>query len=223
MKIKTKLGISCLFILLFLSFSVMAQSNVNDKKDVFAKRNDPVKLKNLADQFIVTNEGKLSENLNPINRVNLLMYLSQAYFASGDMEKTEAVLQQLSENNEELKRKTRVKHSDGQVQHIYYIISGQVALEKGDIEKAKESLLLAGNVQSSPVLKSFGPNLVLAKKLLEKGERETVIQYFDLCANFWSMDDGRLAKWKESVKKGEMPNFGIAIANLTNEWMYANV
>jgi hypothetical protein len=50
----------------------------------------------------------------------------------------------------------------------------------------------------------------LAKELLEKGERDVVLQYFDLCRRFWStnINDGKLDRWSQDVKAGKMPSFG---------------
>jgi len=48
----------------------------------------------------------------------------------------------------------------------------------------------------------------LAKELLEKRERDTVVQYLDLCARFWTSDYGQLAKWKSEIRAGRIPNFG---------------
>ena len=88
------------------------------------------------------------------------------------------------------------------------IVLGRLALREGKIDEAKNHLLKAGRSPGSPQMDSFGPNMSLAKELLEKGEKETVLQYLDLCAKFWEMDDGQLAAWKAQVKKGEIPDFG---------------
>jgi hypothetical protein len=48
----------------------------------------------------------------------------------------------------------------------------------------------------------------LAKDLLEKGERDMVLQCFELCRKFWNMDYGKLDEWSKEVKVGEIPNFG---------------
>jgi hypothetical protein len=48
----------------------------------------------------------------------------------------------------------------------------------------------------------------LANELLEKGEKETVIEYFELCKKFWKMNDGRLDSWIASIKGGGKPYFG---------------
>ena len=57
-------------------------------------------------------------------------------------------------------------------------------------------------------MNSFGPNMSLAKDLLEKGERETVLNYFELCRKFWNMDYGKLDEWSREVKAGRIPQFG---------------
>ena len=49
--------------------------------------------------------------------------------------------------------------------------------------------MAAGATPGSPQLDSFGPNMTLAKELLEKGQPDVVLHYFALCKNFW--EDGR--------------------------------
>jgi hypothetical protein len=55
---------------------------------------------------------------------------------------------------------------------------------------------------------SFGPNVSLAKDMLEKRQVSTVIEYFRLYAKFWKMHDGLLTQWTVLAKRGEMPDFG---------------
>ena len=43
---------------------------------------------------------------------------------------------------------------------------------------------------------------------MEKGERDVVLEYFELCRKFWKMEDGRLNKWSGEVKAGQTPDFG---------------
>jgi hypothetical protein len=69
-------------------------------------------------------------------------------------------------------------------------------------------LIAAGKSPGSPVMDSFGPNMTLAKDLLEKGERDTVLEYFMLCHKFWKMDHGKLDKWMQEVMDGKNPDFG---------------
>ncbi len=88
------------------------------------------------------------------------------------------------------------------------LVLGRIAVRDGKIEEAKNYLLEAGRSPGSPQMDSFGPNMSLAKDLLEKGERDTVLQYFELCRKFWAMDYGKLDKWSLEVKAGKMPYFG---------------
>ncbi len=43
---------------------------------------------------------------------------------------------------------------------------------------------------------------------LENGERDAVVEYFELCRKFWKMDTGRLDQWSQQAKAGKIPDFG---------------
>lgn len=92
------------------------------------------------------------------------------------------------------------------------MILGQVALRRGDKETAKSRLLAAGKTKGSPNLGSFGPNMTLAKELIEAGDRDTPVAFFELCRSFWKMDNGNLDRWSALTAVGKVPDFG---ANLT--------
>lgn len=96
----------------------------------------------------------------------------------------------------------------GNAIHKGYLILGRIDLRRGDRGAAAKHLLEAGNTPGSPQLKSFGPNMVLAKELLEAGEQKAVLQYLELCGRFWKSDFGALEKWKEMISGGKVPNFG---------------
>lgn len=88
------------------------------------------------------------------------------------------------------------------------LVLGRIAVHDGRIDEAKKYLLEAGKSPGSPQMDTFGPNMSLAKDLLEKGERQVVLDYFELCRKFWQMHDGRLDKWSQEIKDGEIPDFG---------------
>ena len=69
-------------------------------------------------------------------------------------------------------------------------------------------LRASGETPGSPVLGSFGPNMSLAKDLLEHGETEAVLAYFERCRAFWKMGGERLDAWSKEVRAGLIPNFG---------------
>jgi tetratricopeptide (TPR) repeat protein len=96
----------------------------------------------------------------------------------------------------------------GNALHEGNIVLGRIAVQRGDIAGAKEHLLAAGETPGSPQLNSFGPNMTLAKELLEKGERETVLTYLQSCAKFWKMGADKLQAWSATIKGGGTPDFG---------------
>lgn len=93
--------------------------------------------------------------------------------------------------------------------HKGNIVLGRLALREGNVAEANSYLLKSAMVEGSPVLGSFGPNMTLAKELLEKNQREVVLEYFDLCAKFWKLHrDDTLKNWKSQVEAGKTPDFG---------------
>lgn len=95
---------------------------------------------------------------------------------------------------------------DGSGPHKANIILGRVALIENDVALARYHLLEAGKVEGSAPLGSFGPNMSLAAELLERGEKDVVLEYFELCSKFWPSE--KLADWAAMVKGGRMPDFG---------------
>lgn len=96
----------------------------------------------------------------------------------------------------------------GNAVHDGNVILGRIALREGHLAEAKRYLLAAGKSPGSPQMDSFGPNVSLANDLLEAGERDVVLEYFELCRKFWQMESGRLKKWSGEVKAGQIPDFG---------------
>ncbi len=95
----------------------------------------------------------------------------------------------------------------GNAVHCGNLILGRLALKAGNVNLAKQHLIAAGKTPGSPQLNSFGPNMILAKELLEKGERKAVIQYLELCGKFWVMGKERLKDWIALIEKERIPDF----------------
>jgi outer membrane lipoprotein-sorting protein len=96
----------------------------------------------------------------------------------------------------------------GQAVYDGNAVLGALALQRNDIESAKHYLLESGKTKGSPALDSFGPNMLLAKLLLEKGERAAVLEFFESCRAFWKMGTSQLDSWSAVVRNGGMPAFG---------------
>ena len=98
----------------------------------------------------------------------------------------------------------------GNALHQANLYLGLIAMNAREIDKAKDYLIRSGKVPSSPQLKTFGPNMLLAKALLEQGESAIVLDYLELCKSFWGkvFRLGKIRKWKNAIKAGEIPDFG---------------
>ena len=101
----------------------------------------------------------------------------------------------------------------GNAVHQANTILGLIALENDRIDRAESYLAAAATTPGSAQLTSFGPNMLLAKKLLMIGRRKPVLRYLDHCGAFWKLSFGRLWRWKMEIRSGRTPNFG---ANLTH-------
>ena len=50
--------------------------------------------------------------------------------------------------------------------------------------------------------------MMLAKELLERGKKQVVLEYFELCSKFWKHGADRLDEWNAAVHAGMTPDFG---------------
>jgi hypothetical protein len=101
--------------------------------------------------------------------------------------------------------------NEGNALYFGNMILGQVVLRRDDVVTAIGYLLASGRTPGSPQLNSFGPNMTLAKELLETkndAAREAVLEFFGQCAGFWKLDRGQLKRWSEVVRGGGTPDFG---------------
>lgn len=146
-------------------------------------------------------EKALALSSDENERFALLGYVAKSAVQAGDLIKAKSYATELLTFAERIN-----DWNTGNAVHHGNLVLGRVALKENNVELACVHLLKAGATKGSPQLDSFGPNMVLAKELLEHGRRETVLAYFDLCATFWK--DSRLAEWKRQVELGATPDFG---------------
>jgi len=97
----------------------------------------------------------------------------------------------------------------GNAIHDGNLVLGWLAVQQGNLSKAQHYLLDAGSTPGSPQLNSFGPDMSLAKALLEKGDRDDVLEYFARCRKFWKLGVQQLDTWTETVRAGGMPDFSV--------------
>ena len=129
--------------------------------------------------------------------------LAKAALAAGEVEKAR-------EYAESMLRRSSQSWTSGTLVHHGHLILGRIALDEGQLAEAKSRLISAGRTTGAPTLNSFGPNMALARELVELGEREIVLEYFELCSKFWNTDRAKdqLRRWSEQVRSGKIPDFG---------------
>jgi tetratricopeptide (TPR) repeat protein len=88
--------------------------------------------------------------------------------------------------------------------HVARQVLGRIALREGRTDEAKR-LLMESILTPGPRLTDYGPGMGLAKELLEKGERQAVLDYLAACARFWNRS--RLEEWSGAINDGKTPDF----------------
>lgn len=85
---------------------------------------------------------------------------------------------------------------------------GLLAVHKGDYKEAADYLLKSAETPGSSKLNSFGPNMLLARAVLEHGDKESVLKFFAQCERFWKIGKKQMGRWVKDMQLGDMPNFG---------------
>ena len=151
---------------------------------------------------------KALDATGPEERFYLREDIATMAFEAGNLEKARIHAEQLLAEA----RQREIDWNTGNAVHHGNLVLGRLALASGDLDEAEQRLLAAGRTPGSPQLNSFGPNMTLAKELLERGASGVVLEYLELCGDFWAPRDQRLDTWSAAVEAGEMPDFG---ANLS--------
>ena len=133
-------------------------------------------------------------------RAELLTDLAVTSFVAGDFEKARRHATVMLEAPSDQGHR-------GLYVHYGNLVLGRIALAEGDLEEAGARLLAAGRTPGAPTLRSFGPDMALAAKLLESGETQTVLRYLNLCLDFWERGQDELQEWIILIEAGRTPDF----------------
>jgi tetratricopeptide (TPR) repeat protein len=79
--------------------------------------------------------------------------------------------------------------------NMAHTLRGLMALDQKRLEEAKAELL-----ESARLVNLNEPNRTLAQALMEAGERDTVLQYLEMCRSFWKNDQGAIDHYIKLVK-----------------------
>jgi tetratricopeptide (TPR) repeat protein len=155
-------------------------------------------------------EAKLAlsfmERAYAMDRANqsTLTDLTEIAYDAGDMAKARAYAHQLLDEA----GSQRSNWNYGNAVHKGNLVLGRIAVREGRLDVAATFLRASGETPGSPQLNTFGPNMSLARDLLERGQIEPVLTYFELCRKFWEMGGSRLDAWSKDVRSGKIPDFG---------------
>ncbi len=131
---------------------------------------------------------------------DLIPDLAVAAFASGDLDKARA-------HAESMLAASSDRRNQGEYLHVGNLVLGRIALAEGDLEVAGAHLLAAARTEGAPTGTFRGPDMALAKALLEGGATETVLQYLRLCLNIWAAGEDDLLDWIVLIEAGRIPDF----------------
>jgi len=129
---------------------------------------------------------------------------AKAAFETGQFERAERYADELLE----LAPQFRDNWNYGNAVHDGHVVLGRLALLHDDVEGAVHHLSAAGETPGSPQLDSFGPNMSLARDLLQREQWEAVLAYLQQCGRFWKLGHDRLDEWSHDVESRKMPAFG---------------
>ena len=87
------------------------------------------------------------------------------------------------------------------------LIFSQAALDRNDLASAKQYLLEAAASPRSQTVEQIGLDTSVVQILLQRGERDTVLEYFKRGRHLWPLGGGQITRWENFVRAGRTPNF----------------
>ena len=134
------------------------------------------------------------------DRVDLLPDLALAAFAAGEHDKARTHALAMLEAAPRFRDR-------GDPLHFGNLVLGHLALSANDLQEARARLLAAGRTRRLPIERFGAPDMSLAKALLHRGESGAVLEYLELCLDFWAQGEERLRDWIVLVEAGLVPDF----------------
>ena len=87
------------------------------------------------------------------------------------------------------------------------LILSQAALDKNNNAAAGKYLLQAATSLGVREVADNGPDMTVARVLIERGDKDTVIEYLRRCRNLWPKGAPLLDRWQTQIRNGRTPNF----------------
>jgi hypothetical protein len=136
---------------------------------------------------------------NPRNRKTSLPYLAMMAFRAGEFEKADRYAHETLEYppaDAILLPESMVSGNT---------VLGMIALRHDDVAGAKAHLFASAKTKGTTIQDRWGPMLALAKALLDKGQNDAVLEYFESCKSFVTKNP-KLDDWIATLKGGRAPD-----------------
>jgi hypothetical protein len=93
------------------------------------------------------------------------------------------------------------------------LVLAQAAADSGDLAAAGRYLLQAATTSGTPRIRENGPDTTVARVLLQKGERDSVVEYLQRFRDLWPQGAPLLNRWENTIRAGRQPNFNNRVIN----------
>jgi hypothetical protein len=157
----------------------------------------------LTGKTIFARTESAAASLSGLPRFHVLADLAKQAVNVGEVEKAQTYARELLQ----MATQFRGDWNYGNAIYYGYFVLGRAALQQGNLKLAVQYLLDSASTPGSPQLNTFGPNVTLAKELLDKGQSGPVLQYLAQVRTFWKNDSGKINAWTSAIRSGAAPDF----------------
>ncbi len=88
-------------------------------------------------------------------------------------------------------------------------VLGRIALHDGNVQHAKQYLLKAAATPGGGIMSTLGPRMLLAQALLDRGERDAVLEYLEKIKTSWKSGAIQLDHWIAAIRKGRSERLNL--------------
>ena len=155
-----------------------------------------------AQQALATAEAAQSARTKTVAYLHL-PYLARLAFVAGDFDKAKRYANEALSEAAQLRQPTvRTAATYGSHQ-----VLGRILLRQQDLAGAKQELSASAETSGTPTERTFGPNMLFARELLQAGEPEAVLDFLEKVKPFWTPGVARINAWESAIRDGTIPDF----------------
>jgi hypothetical protein len=116
-------------------------------------------------------------------------------------------------NSSYAQRLLRENPQSGDAIYTGNLILAQAALDRSDMDGAKQHLLAAAATPGARVIQQTGLDVTVARALFDRGDRDTVMEYLQRGRALWPQGTPIINRWIAAIRGGRRPNFNARNPN----------